>query len=77
VDTFASKREGGSRTNKTLCARIKKGHYEIIIVLTKFIGHSLTNNLRKACRDMGADVRFVNGGRTALIRELDLLRLED
>lgn len=77
VDTFMSQRQGGNRTNKTLLARIMNGRYKTVLVLTKFIGHSLANNLRRACRNFGVELRFVNGGRAALFTELKMLELED
>lgn len=77
VDTFMSQRHGGNRTNKTLLPRIMNGRYKAVLVLTKFIGHSLTKNLGWACRKFGVELRFVNGGRTALFKELELLELKD
>jgi len=71
---FGSARDVGGGELQRLLASIQGGALNHVLVMVRFVGHSMHNRVRDECRRAGVPCRAVPGAGTAVALELKALR---
>lgn len=56
VEVFKSPRDGGNRDSRRLEAALRAGSFGTLILLTRWNSHSITQKMRRLCKQLGVTV---------------------
>ncbi len=70
VRVCASSKHGGNGRLHSVLAAIRTGSIDLVILLTRWLGHSESHTIVEACRAACVPVRTVAGGMTSAARAL-------
>lgn len=70
LQQFGSARDVGGGELKRLLQSVQGGGLDYVLVLARFVGHSMHNRVRDECRRAGVPCRVLPGGATAAAKEL-------
>ncbi|MBL8618294.1 MAG: hypothetical protein JNM72_21955 [Deltaproteobacteria bacterium] len=59
VRVYPSTRYGGNGGLRALEASLRAGGVDLVVLLTRWVGHSASNKIMKLCRQLGVPVRVV------------------
>ena len=59
VRVYPSTRYGGNGGLRALEASLRAGGVDVLVLLTRWVGHSASNKIMKLCRQLGVPVRVV------------------
>lgn len=59
VRVYPSTRYGGNGGLRALEASLRAGGVDLLVLLTRWVGHSASNKIMKLCRQLGVPVRVV------------------
>lgn len=67
---FGSTQFGGNGCLKRVLDGLRTGRVDLVVLLTRWIGHSAAREVRDACSVRGIRLLVVPGGRSSAIREV-------
>ena len=67
---FASRRAAGTGELRRLQTALRSGLYDVLILFTRFLGHSMARAAKQIAHAVGVPVRMVSSGRSQLVRLL-------
>lgn len=71
ISTFPSARDGGNGDVKRLLAAVAGGTIDVVILMTRWLGHSTSHAVTAACKRHDVALRFCTGGMSAARRMID------
>lgn len=71
VTAFPSAGDGGNGRSRPAIAAISQGRFDIVVLLTRWLGHSLYGTVRAACARTHVRVVVITGGKSATVRAIE------